>query len=283
MKNEPIDLHHAPLIRSACAALQSPISEYNFSNLYFFRNIHKYRLSTYAEGLYVIVGESYAHEPFLMPLFHVTDWEALIHEAKQHGVQYIFPISEECFSEVAPYKLELHEEDFDYIYDVEPFTTYHGRHLDGQRNLVKNLISSHTVSHFPYTPEYSKEALFIIETWEKEKQSPSNSDVSACKEMIHLFSSFDLEGYLFQVDGKIVGFIFGEAFSHNTFLVHFAKAIGHTRGIYQYMYQELAKKLYPQFTWMNWEEDLGIDVLRYSKRAYHPSFLLRKGRLIVRP
>lgn len=281
MKNEPIDLHHATLIRHACTILQSPISEYNFSNLYLFRNIHKYKLSTYTKDHYIIIGESYTHEPFLMPLFRPTDWAALIHTTRETGAHFIFPINEEWFPDVASYSIELCEDDFDYIYDVETFTTYHGRHLDGQRNLVKKLLSSHSVSCIPYSPEYAEEVLFIVETWEKEKKSPANSDVSACKDLIHFFSYFDLKGYIFQVDGKTVGFIFGEAFFHDTFLVHFAKAIGNIRGIYQHMYQELAKKLYPTFKWMNWEEDLGIDVLRYAKRSYHPSQILKKGRLIV--
>jgi uncharacterized protein len=281
LNQEPLSLSHREYIQKACHTLQIPISEYNFSNLYLFRDVHAYEFLELSPGKPAIKGISYTKKPFLMPLFNPTDWDELISLSRNVKVDHIFPIPEGLFTKCDPKSLVLLEEDFDYVYNVQTITTYGGRHLDGQRNHVKNLLSKHNLVVVPYSPNLSKNAYHIIETWEKEKDFPVQSDASACIEAIDLFTELNLTGYMFQVDGNFSGFILGEELTNDTFLIHFTKAIGRIRGIYQYMYQELAKTLLPKYTWMNWEEDLGIESLRYAKRAYHPAFLIKKGRLTI--
>jgi hypothetical protein len=281
LNSEPLSLSHRSCIQKACHRLQLPISEYNFSNLYLFRDVHAYEFLETSPDKPAIKGISYKKKPFLTPLFEPTDLGELISLAKNANVDHIFPITEKFSHTCDPKSLVFLEEDFDYIYNVKTFTTYSGRHLDGQRNHVKNLLSNHTIVHVPYSPTLSQNAYHIIETWDKEKDFPIQSDASACMEAIDLFTDLNLTGYMFQVDGNFSGFILGEELTNDTFLIHFTKAIGRIRGIYQYMYQELAKILLPKYTWMNWEEDLGIESLRYAKRAYRPTFLIKKGRLFV--
>jgi hypothetical protein len=144
---------------------------------------------------------------------------------------------------------------------------------------VRTLLTDHTVSTLPLHECNQEELIHIVHDWEREKSSEKSDEV-ACKEGIQLEAALGFEGLVFELGGKKAGFIIGEPLTPDTFLVHFAKTSHHVRGLYQYMYQELAKKLTSRFKWMNWEQDLGLETLRHAKLEYHPAALLQKGRLV---
>lgn len=276
----PLDLSHKSLITDMCSKLSLQLSEYNFSNLYLFRKTHLYSLLLNGASPYAILGTSYTKETFLMPLFVPEDWSELIVHAKAFGARFLFPIPEAWIPSTQKniYPLSFHDAESDYLYEVEKIATYRGRHLDGQRNAVRSFLSSHTVTFQSIEESDSKNLLHIVTAWETQKDF-EKSDVEACVECFTLWKTLGLEGLLFEVDSMKQGFIIGEPLTNDTFLIHFAKTAQHIKGLYQYMYQEFAKKLLPRFKWLNWEQDLGLPSLRHSKQEYHPAALLKKGHL----
>jgi uncharacterized protein len=281
-KTESLELSHKSLITEACKKLAIPLSEYSFSNLYLFRKTHGYSLIHLDAHTYAVLGKSYKNQKFLMPLFMPDNWEKLVSFARQVGAAYIFPIPESwaLSAEAKGNQISFFDEDSDYLYEVEKIATYAGRHLDGQRNAVRTLLSEHTVSCLAIDDCDPAELTKIVFEWEQTKGVEKSNEV-ACKEGINLLKELGLEGLAIEVDGKKEGFIIGEPLTPDTFVVHFAKTSRHIRGLYQYMYQELAKKLTTRFKWMNWEQDLGLEPLRHAKLEYHPTTLLKKGRLMI--
>ena len=82
-------------------------------------------------------------------------------------------------------------------------------------------------------------------------------------------------GMLF-VDDKIVAFTFGMPINQTHFGVHAEKANTAIDGAYAMINYEFANQIPEQYTHINREEDLGLEVLRKSKLSYHPILLLEK-------
>jgi hypothetical protein len=277
-----LSLNHQCLITSLCADLAIPLSEYNFANLYLFRKAHQYSVVEIKPSVYCIKGISYNGKTFFIPLFHPDDWALCIEIAEKHHIDYLFPIPEKWAPEIEDngYSLDFSENDSDYIYDAEIIRTYRGRHLDGQRNLVRNLISDHTINVKEVNTVTLSEAIKVIDAWARENHSPSQSnDVEACCEGVEHASELGLQGWIYEVDSTPAGLLIGGPLTSNIYLYHFSKtSLGH-RGLSTFMYQDAAARINQQYTLLNWEQDLGIEGLRHAKRSYHPQSLAKKGRL----
>ena len=76
--------------------------------------------------------------------------------------------------------------------------------------------------------------------------------------------------------GRTVGITIGERLNSDTFVVHIEKALSEVNGAYPMLCNQLAKAGASQLSYINREEDMGIEGLRKSKLSYHPVFLLDK-------
>jgi uncharacterized protein len=277
---EPLSILHQEPINEALKRLLLPLSEYNFTTLYLFRNDDQYCFLRHPEGEHWVRGVSRNGEVFLMPLFHPSNWQDCVNFGRSLNAKYLFPITEEWSDELTAFRVRFDEDEADYCFDRESIQAYSGRHYDGQRNWVKRLLKTHKMRVEPYQEEFFGAADTIIEEWCHGKTNGC-ADASECREGIQLANKLGLQGYLFFADEKPVGLIFGEPLLNDMFLIHFAKAVNGCLGIYPYMYQELAKRLPNQYRWLNWEQDLGIEKLRMAKREYHPIRFSKKARLFV--
>ncbi len=89
-------------------------------------------------------------------------------------------------------------------------------------------------------------------------------------------------GGAYYAEGEPAGFLLGEELNRETFGIHFAKALKRFKGIYQYMFNNFASVLPASCTYINMEQDLGIQALRHSKTSYMPEFKLEKFRVKLR-
>ncbi len=66
MHSQPLSLHHHPLFHDRLRAIEIPISEYSFPNLYLFRETHRYEVIKDGDEIW-IRGRSYDGHAYLMP------------------------------------------------------------------------------------------------------------------------------------------------------------------------------------------------------------------------
>lgn len=75
----------------------------------------------------------------------------------------------------------------------------------------------------------------------------------------------------------LIGFVTIEKVSEEFAITHFAKADVSYKGIYSALLWEVGKVLSEKkIRYLNFEQDLGIPGLRYSKKKFKPSFYLKK-------
>jgi hypothetical protein len=75
---------------------------------------------------------------------------------------------------------------------------------------------------------------------------------------------------LVRVHGEICGFAFGARLSEDTFVLNFEKALDNIKGLYQFLDNELARRLPPHYVFINKESDLGKPGLIKTKESYYP-------------
>jgi hypothetical protein len=82
------------------------------------------------------------------------------------------------------------------------------------------------------------------------------------------------------VNGRIVAFTIGEPLTEDSFVVHVEKAFGDMNGTYTIINQQFIEHEASEFTYINREEDMGLENLRKAKMSYYPDILLEEAMLI---
>ncbi len=283
MEGELLQLSHREILHPKLKKIDMRLSEFSFANLYLFRKTHDYRLIRIGE-CYFICGKTNDGIRFGLPLCDQKPPDMLmIHEIiDQFGMLY--PISD-CWAKFFPqneFTITHNDDDSDYIYTMEKMATYPGRHLSKKRNLLKQFHQLHKFERFAIG-EKKDEALQVLENWQRESAiDAASTDFESAKEAIELAEELQLDGYVYRIDGVPGGYVLGEALTNDTYVLHFAKALNQFKGVYQFLYNDLANLLCCRFTYINFEQDLGLQSLRQAKSSYKPDHMGMKYRVSLR-
>lgn len=279
MTYEKLDLKHMDLLYERLKNINTPIAEYSFANLYLFRRIHDYEV---IEDMDLFIrGRSVDGFTFIMPTKNINEIDMDYLKGLAKNVDFVFPVDKEWlpyFGEHADYY--NFEGDTDYIYTVEKISTYKGRKLHKKRNLLKQFLQGYSFECHPLMEDNVDDAISILNQWQNDMDlSPEETDFYSCMEALKLHETLILCGLIYYVDGKPGGFIMGEELNSETFVIHFAKGIKDFKGIYQFIYNDFAKRLPKKYNYLNFEQDLGKTALRIAKSSYVPDILYKKFRV----
>jgi len=280
MESEPLSLDHKDLLFDRLRAIDIPISEYSFANLYLFRDIHQYQVME--NGEVFIKGLSYNGENYIMPTADVRKVDRGIMDGLLATVDYLYPVPEQwlSFFEDSKYQVENQDGDSDYLYSVEKIATYAGKKLHKKKNLLNYFVKHYEHDAKPLTADRIPDAIRILNAWQEEsKQEFSDTDFAACRESLVRMDELALCGGIYYVRGEPAGFLHGEELNDETYALHFAKGLKQFKGIYQYMFSNFAGILPKKYHYLNFEQDLGMETLRHSKESYFPEFKLKKYRV----
>lgn len=169
----------------------------------------------------------------------------------------------------------------DYIYLRTDLATLTGKKYQPKRNHVNKFKKTYNYEYAPITPDVISECLRLEEEWCKlnncDQQEGTGNERRAIVYALNNFEALGLTGGLLRVDGNIVAFTFGMPINEDTFGVHVEKADTRIDGAYATINYEFSNRIPEQYTYVNREEDLGIEGLRKAKLSYHPVILLEKS------
>lgn len=168
----------------------------------------------------------------------------------------------------------------DYIYMRSDLATLSGKRFQSKRNHVNKFKRTYNYEYAPITPDRIQECLDLEAEWCKanncDQQEGTGNERRALIYALHNFDALGLTGGILHVDGKIVAFTFGMPINQDTFGVHVEKADTAVDGAYAMINYEFANHIPEQYTYINREEDLGIEGLRKAKLSYQPVTILEK-------
>lgn len=110
----------------------------------------------------------------------------------------------------------------------------------------------------------------------EEKDPTLTYDDHATTMMLDHFEELQLRGGLICVNNRIAAFTIGEPLTDDTIVVHVEKAFTTIHGAYTIINQQFAEHETEGYTYINREEDMGIENLRKAKLSYQPDILLEK-------
>jgi len=277
----PLSLDMRDEFYPALNMLADGVSEFTFSGLYLFRDTYKYAASRLSGTTYLISGQKRGERFFFAPCC-VPPNEVLERLFQDHC--YLKNMSEsQCHAErirleAAGYDVREDRDNFDYLYERKDLAELSGKAYHKKRNLVNAFLNSYSYEQKPLDASTVPDALGILEAWRVEKGI--DGDFAAAKEALELYERLGMRGAVYYVDGKPAGYALGEPIAKaRMFAVHFEKAVGDYKGIYQFINQAFAQALPSGCRQVNREQDLGDEGLRQAKMTYRPSGFVRKFRV----
>jgi hypothetical protein len=174
----------------------------------------------------------------------------------------------------------------EYIYFSEKLIKLSGKKLQSKRNHINRFKADNPDwVYFPLTSKAGlDECMAMLDEWEDVNAMKidfsQRYDYIATKIMLENFEYLQLRGGAISVNGKIVAFTIGEPLTADSFVVHVEKAFGEMNGAYTMINQQFIEHEASEFTYINREEDVGIDNLRKAKMSYYPDIQLEESILI---
>lgn len=278
---EVIDLKHRDGLAERFKKMNLRISDYTFANVYLFRNFSHYEFVTRECGLFVS-GWNKQKQNYVMPLDdpHGCDFKTF---ADILGTRdFFFPIPEEwlVYFPKDKFNVSFDESESDYLYLTENMAGFKGKQYLRHRNHLKQFLASYIPEGAPISDNNVSDAMAVLQEWQDaSRMSSDKTDFEQCSEALQKFSGLALRGIIYYIADQPAGFIIGEALTDDTFCLHFAKASKRYHGIYEYMFNDTAKRLKSEYKYLNLEEDMGNKNLRRTKNSYGPEFLLKKYRV----
>lgn len=189
-------------------------------------------------------------------------------------------IFEELFA--GQFSVSCDEADCDYIYDAEKLRTLSGKKYHQKRNHLARFHENNW-EYSPLTEKDFDECIeFAVNSYNLNQSYDDESSVAeqfAINTFMNYYSELELKGGVIRVDGKVQGFTIGDPINSDTFDIHIEKANAEIQGAYAAINNEFAKSATVGYSYINREEDLGLEGLRRSKRSYHPVIMLRKNKV----
>ena len=275
---ETITLKHRDCLRDHFHQMNLQISDYTFANIYLFRHISHYEFITKDCGLF-ISGQNKQKEHYIMPLTDPVgcDVKTLTEILENHD--FFFPIPEKWlpYFPTNKFAVRFEESELDYIYCTEKMASFKGKQYVRHRNHLNQFLSLYAPEVRPLSADNIHDATIVLQEWQDHaKLTPDKTDFEVCNESLQEFSELELWGTIYYIENQPAGFIIGEALNTDTFCLHFAKASTRYHGIYEFMFNDTAKRQQSQYRYLNLEEDMGNKDLRRTKKSYGPEFLLKK-------
>ncbi len=213
--------------------------------------------------------------------------KALIEDARQEGQPFcmlgVCTGMKEELELFAPEKFQFSTDRnyADYIYLRSDLTTLKGKKYQSKRNHINKFRNTYTnYEYTPITADRIQECLDLEAEWCKvnncNQEEGTGNERRALTYALSHFEELGLTGGILHVDGKIVAFTYGMPINQDTFGVHAEKADTSIEGAYAMINYEFSNRIPEQYTYINREEDLGIEGLRKAKLSYHPEIILEK-------
>ena len=269
-----------------------PYSDFNFTSLWTWDTKGERMISILNGNLVIRFTDYGTCEPFFSFL-GVNDPEntvrKLIDFSNKSGLPSILRfIPEEAVTCIQKSGLNIveDEDNFDYIYSIPELVNLKGIKFKAKRHSATKFIKEYPGAYFEIVDlnnnEVSKQIILVLECWNNKKNAGEikaefKQEEIAINKLLQSSANHKLIASCIYLRGSMIGFSIDEILPLGYAMSHFFKADTTYKGIYDFMNQKVSEYLATQGVALwNWEQDLGDENLRKSKRGYHSVSFLKK-------
>ena len=171
---------------------------------------------------------------------------------------------------------EENREFFDYIYSVDELINLNGKKYHSKKNHFNTFVKKYNYQYCKVDNTNIDKVRERTLNWIKERNSdPEMEEYIAMEKMFDAFFDLGLKGGYITVDDEIVALSAGEN-NFGTAIIHLEKADPEFSGAYAAINKLFLENEFSELSYVNREEDLGIEGLRKAKLSYKPESLFEK-------
>ena len=163
----------------------------------------------------------------------------------------------------------------DYVYTRDKLVNLSGKKMHAKRNHVNRFKNKYDYLYEPIGSDNLQKAYeFVYQQIEARSLNPEG-EKRAAKRLFDHYEVLGVKGAVLQVDGNVVAVTVGED-QNGTVLIHIEKADTSYEGAYAAINQMFVEREWDGYTYVNREEDMGIEGIRKAKMSYHPDVMVKK-------
>jgi hypothetical protein len=285
-------------------AFEHETSGLTFSSLYMWRNANFFSYEIINDFL-CVAGQSnfegFENDPFVFPLLPLKGdcngekmrktLEEVIARFEKYGEPFVMrlipPHMQSSYMEVMPGKfLFLNDRaNHDYVYSVDELAELKGKRFHSKKNHVNRFDRDYEGRYevVPMSAQLVGESLELLKYIDDKKQVTGfeaemlRMEAEALESILPVYDRLGLEGCAIRIDGKLEAYACGGPLGSNTIVEHVEKANIDFAGIYQKINNEFCKMMQGRYTFINREEDMGLEGLRKAKSSYKPVKMIEKS------
>ena len=278
-------------INSCIAVSGTMASDASFANIYLLRNKYSTKISRYKDFIIRKYSGKGARCGYTFPLGKGDVAKALAEiekDAKECGerLQFAFVTEEqkEVLENTMPARFCYSSDagDSDYIYLRSELASLSGKAFHKKKNHFSKFVRTYPdYKYYEIGACNIYDAQKVADAWYYEHLQDEDASQLAeykdIKEALDNFEELGLIGGIIYVNDSPCAMTIASKINENTVDVHFEKAVGEyaLNGGYAAINKLFSEKL-DGVTWLNREEDIGIEGLRKAKLSYRPKIMLKK-------
>ncbi|MBM7870759.1 hypothetical protein JOC70_002253 [Clostridium pascui] len=286
---KPLTLDDKDLFEKYIKPYNFSTCEYSFLSLFLWRKGCEIHYSIINDVLIIKKVDFNHSSHFMQPLgYKMKDLkeivDTLIEYKKENNMDYLFKDAELNFindlKEVYGDSLEILEDrdGADYIYLREDLVKLSGKKYHAKKNHYNAFVKKYNYKAVPITEDIVDDCLMAGREWCNKNDCKGYVlyELFGIKDLLKNIAKINFVGMAVYVDDKISAFTIGEVVNENTAIIHIEKADADVRGLYAFVNRHFLEEYLPSVTYVNREQDLGIEGLRKAKLSYNPVELVMK-------
>ena len=291
LRFKKIELSDKPWIDELLRKSDFRGSEYCFGNNFIWANAYSSWIGRYKD-FYLQFNEQAKHFAFPAGEGDLKEViEVMMAYAEENGFPFVMHVShaanKEKMEELMPGRFDFEErrDYFDYIYSAESLITLAGKKLHSKRNFINRFIQKEW-SVEAITADNKAECEAFNEFWCRQndccQDESKREEMCAARKALQYFDVLGLHGCILKQEGRVVAYSIGERINSDTEIVHIEKADAEVPGAYPMINKEYATMFASDCSYVNREEDLGVEGLRKAKTSYNPVMFTERYRVTLK-
>lgn len=267
-------------------------SHLNFTNLFMWRKAYNI-MWCIQDGILYLKAKYNENEFALQPLCDKNRLFEAVDNLKQYFMDKkisfsLVGLEENIVEQLKAYpngefEFSTNRDDDDYVYNSVDLIKLSGRKFHSKKNHLNSFRKNYTeAKYLPINNEIITLCKITINGWYKKRLAltPDDPFIGAERDaIIEVFNNFDklkLKGGAIFLVNKVMAFTFGEQLNEDTAVIHVEKADPDVNGAYTAINQAFIENEWQDMTYINREEDMGIEGLRKAKESYRPVKMIKK-------
>lgn len=283
---KPVELNDLPQIKRALKWNISRGCSFSLPNIFIWRR-HFSTCFTILEDCLVISLDCRKKVLFPVGERPFDALEQLRKQAKAEGrplvIISVCPEQRKLLEQYRPgqFQYEENRDYADYLYEQESLATLRGKKLHNKRNHINRFSQLYQWSYESMSEQNIPDCLAMHAQWCQLNDDGCDplltAEGDAVRDALTHFNELGMRGGVLNVQNRgVVAFTLGAPVCADTFDVCIEKAFYDVEGAYSVINQLFAQRECDGFTYLNREEDMGVEGLRKSKLSYQPALLLTK-------